>query len=162
VGYGEWLAVPLFVIACQKSFLWRRGTDRPAGRLRFISPPPTPRCLPPKARSIGLGLRTSLGCASLRASLADRGGKTLPLSSASAIEREPRDVLGAESQTRLGRIDEKNGKIAGVWRRPRGCKGSSRTSLEDQPGRYSPRFALEPAITDAASCMRGRAGQRPS
>ena len=56
MGYGEWLAVPLFAIACQKSFLWRRGTDRPAGRLRFISPPPTPRRLPPKARNVGSGL----------------------------------------------------------------------------------------------------------
>ena len=56
MGGGEWLAVPLFAIACQKSFLWRRGTGRPAGRLRFISPPPTPRRLPPKARKVGSGL----------------------------------------------------------------------------------------------------------
>jgi len=62
VGYGEWLAVPLFSIACQKSLLWRRGTDRPAGRLRFISPPPTPRRLPPTARNLGSGLIWSDCC----------------------------------------------------------------------------------------------------
>ena len=69
MGYGEWLAVSLFAIACQNSFLRRRGTDRPARRLRFISPPPTPRRLPPKARNVGSGLvraRRPFACGSPR------------------------------------------------------------------------------------------------